>query len=804
MVSRNVGIGIGIAVAVAIVISVSLTMSPQPADITDVADTPIEPVSGSLSGEVEVGFLVALSGDLSSTGEQVHSAAKIAQSDFNAYLAESGQDWTMKLVIEDTQTNPVVALEKATSLNSKGIGVIVGPGASASVKNIKGYADANNLLLLSYSSTAPSLALPDDSVYRTVPDDEKQGPAIANVLYDQGIRAVAIVYRADAWGDGLQKTTSEGFQALGGVVAEPIRYNPTTSEFSASVSLLAEQVRTLIEEHGEDKVGVSIIGFAETLQIMQSAANEDVLNDVRWFGTDANTNDVKITDDPIGKEFATATQFTTVQFATADNPITAMVRDYVAEDIGRTPAVYAYTGYDAVWLAGLSILEAQSTDPADVKSVIMSVAADRIGASGSNKLNAAGDLDAADYDIWGVPGGEWSIVGKYVAAEKSVNWDTSGELNGEVSIGAIVGISGAVSSIAEEVVSAFKLAEADFNEYLAESGQDWTLNLVLEDTQTNPVISLEKTGSLHAKGISVIVGPFASANLQNIRGYVDANDILVISPGSTAPSLALPDDNIYRTVPDDEKQGPAIAHVMNDQGIGAIVIMYRGDAWGDGLQKTTSESFTALGGTVGDPIRYNPMTREFSASISLLANQVQSLVDKNGEDQVGVVLIGFAESLQVMQAANEHEILKQVRWFGTDANTNDAKITGDPIGLGFATTTQFTTVQFATADNQITTRVKDLVAEDIGRTPSVYAYTSYDAVWLAGLSIESTQSTDPTALKSVIMSIAADRVGASGSNRLNEAGDLASADYDIWGVPGGEWAIVGKYIADEQSVNWDS
>ena len=787
--------GVGVAAAVVLIaLSVSSFTS------TEIL---VASPTGDLGGEIEVGLLVALSGDLSSTGEQAHSAAKIAEADFNEYLAESGEDWTLKLVIEDTQTSPVIALEKATSLNAKGIGVIVGPGASASVKNIKGYSDANNLLILSYSSTAPSLALPNDSVYRTVPDDEKQGPAIANVMYDQGIRATAIIYRADAWGDGLQKTSSEGFTSLGGTVSDPIRYNPTTSEFSVSVSLLADQVRDLVDEYGEDQVAVLLIGFAESLQIMQSAANEEILDGVRWFGTDANTNAVKITDDPIGRDFATTTQFTTVQFATSDNPITAKVKDLVADDIGRTPSVYAYTSYDAVWLAGLSIMEAQSTNAADVKSVIHSVAAERVGASGSNELNAAGDLAAADYDIWGVPNGEWSIIGKYVAADKSVNWNTVDKLSGEISVGVLVGQSGDLSAIAEEIVSGFNTAEADFNEYLAESGEDWTLKLVIEDTQTSPVVALEKITSFNAKGIGVIVGPIASANVQNIKGYADANNILIISPGSTAPTLALPNDSVYRTIPDDTKQGPAIANVMHNQGIQALAMIYRADAWGDGLQKTTSENFESLGGTVADPNRYNPTTHEYSVSVSVLAEQVQSLVDEHGADKVGVSLIGFAESLQIMQAASQYDILSDVRWFGTDANTNDVRVIQDEITREFIDSVQFTTVQFATANNPITENVRADVVKDIGRNPGVYTFTSYDAVWLAGLSIMEAQSTNAADVKSVIHSVAAERVGASGSNELNAAGDLAAADYDVWSVPDGEWSIIGKYTAANNALTWN-
>ncbi len=761
-------------------------------------------VKSELDGSIPIGVLVATSGDLSSIGEEAESAIKFAADDFNKHLAELGQDWTMDLVIEDTQTNPVIALEKTTSFNAKGINVIVGPSTSAALKNIKGYADANNLVLISYSSTAPSLALANDSIYRTIPDDKKQGPAIANLLYEKGVRAAVIMYRADTWGDGLLDTITESFTSLGGIVGKPIRYSPTNQEFSVSVSVLAEEVQTLVDEYGTDEVAVVIVGFAETLQIIQSASQEDILDDVLWFGTDAVANDIRITNDPIGREFVIATEFTTLQFASSDNPTTAMVRDKVLADIGRTPSVYAYTAYDAVWLAGLSILESQSTETDDITSTIMSVADDRIGAAGPNKLNAAGDLVAADYDILTTVDGDWSTIGRYNSADSSIDWNTSESagLSGEISIGVLASISGDTSFLGEEVVSSVKLARDDFNKYLAESDQDWTMDLVIEDTQTNPVIALEKTTSFKGKGINVIVGPATSASVKNVKGYTDANNMLVISYSSSAPSLALVDDSIYRTVADDQKQGPALAAVMRDRGIDAIVIMYRADAWGDDLHESTTSSFRSLGGMVDKPIRYDPKLHEFSVSVSVLADEVQTLVDEYGSDRVAVVLMGFIESLQIMQSAAQEDILDDVRWFGTNANTNIDQITNDLIGRDFATATKFTSLQLAPDNNSDTKRVTDTILQDLGRTPTVYAYTAYDAVWLAGLSMLESQSTETDDIKSVIMSVADDRIGAVGPNRLNAAGDLATADYDIWTAVDGEWSIIGTYLSADKSVTW--
>jgi len=43
--------------------------------------------------------------------------------------------------------------------------------------------------------------------------------------------------------------------------------------------------------------------------------------------------------------------------------------------------------------------------------------------------------------------------------------------------------------------------------------------------------------------------------------------------------------------------------------------------------------------------------------------------------------------------------------------------------------------------------------------------------------------------------------GAIGSTKLNEAGDLAQADYEVWGIRGEEWVLLGKYTQTTDSVS---
>ena len=412
-------IGIGIVIII-IIIGLAFVIGDSDTEINESTDSTVEEIS-ELSGIVNIGLILPLSGDLATHGLENLEGSKFGVVEFNKHLEEIGASWTLKMTSEDSATNPVIALEKLTSLNAKGIKMIVGPETSSNIRNMKGYSDSNNMLLVSCCSSAPSLAIPNDSVYRLVPDDSNQGTALSKLIQHEGIEVLVPVWRGDTWGDGLSAATTSSFVQRGGTIDEGVRYNPESPEFSASTSLLAEVVQGYVDEYGKDKVGVLFLGFAEILQFTQSASQHEILDDVRWFGPGANTKEHKLIDDPIGLEFSTNVQFTTVQFAASKNPTYDKVQDHLTETLGTEPNTFVHSSYDAVWIIGLSILETQSTDVTTIKSVISDIAENYSGAIGPTILNEAGDLAQANYEVWGIRGGEWVLLGQYTQSTDSIS-----------------------------------------------------------------------------------------------------------------------------------------------------------------------------------------------------------------------------------------------------------------------------------------------------------------------------------------------------------------------------------------------
>jgi branched-chain amino acid transport system substrate-binding protein len=257
---------------------------------------------GPVEGEntILIGGLLPLTGTLSSFGESAEASLTLAVDDVNIELAKSGSSSRVALIIEDTKTDPDVALEKLKDLASKGIKIVIGPMTSANVAAVKDYADENGILIVSSSSTAPSLAIPNDNVFRFVPDDTHQAEALAKHMWDEGTRVVIPIWRTDVFGNNLQSLLKEQFEKLGGKVLEGVGYDPPVGNFAASLhrinfivweqelKSLTSKVNDAVSQYGADKVGVYIVAFDEIVPIMIQANRHQELQSVRWYGSDGS------------------------------------------------------------------------------------------------------------------------------------------------------------------------------------------------------------------------------------------------------------------------------------------------------------------------------------------------------------------------------------------------------------------------------------------------------------------------------------------------------------------------------------
>jgi branched-chain amino acid transport system substrate-binding protein len=312
---------------------------------------------------------------LSSSGESSHEALKVAVEDVNEYFFKTNSHVRAQLIVEDTKTNPSSALESLKSIlgEKENVRIIIGPATSAAVQAVKDYADKNDILLVSHSSTVPSLAIPGDNLFRFVPDDTHQGEAIAKKMWNDGMRIIVPMWRSDIYGNELYKSMKANFEKLGGVVvADGIGYRPYTGQFAASLNRinfiiwdrelksLNHKVSKAVEQYGADKVGVYLVSYDEVVPILIQAQNHPMLDRVKWYGSDGSAQNEAVIRNIEAAKFAVKTKFLNHLAAgggveeTEKNETVELLDDNIRKRVGEFHSSYDDYAYDAFWVAALS------------------------------------------------------------------------------------------------------------------------------------------------------------------------------------------------------------------------------------------------------------------------------------------------------------------------------------------------------------------------------------------------------------------------------------------------------------------
>ncbi len=379
----------------------------------------------ALPSEIKFGALLALTGELASFGNDHMVALQLAVSEANNYLQKAGIPSKVTLDVEDTQTNPNVALQKLQAMYANGIKFVFGPLSSNELRNLIAYAKSNGILLFSQSSTAIDLANATRGyVFRGSPNDAAQGVALALAMQKVGIKYLIIMNRHDTYGDGLASSVATNFKNLGGTVLGQIPYDYNKQEFTVEVQQLNTMVQSAVNQYGNKTVAVELIAFEEAAVIITEALQYPVLSQVRWFGSDGTAGSAKLTEDPAVANFCIKTKFlNTITAPAAENDITIKVKNYVMQKLGREPDSYTYVVYDEFWLLFYAILSV-GYDPAKVAAALPYVAQGYVGASGPIQFDQYGDRVPVAYAIQAIvyngTAYTWENVGQYLHVDNSV------------------------------------------------------------------------------------------------------------------------------------------------------------------------------------------------------------------------------------------------------------------------------------------------------------------------------------------------------------------------------------------------
>jgi len=372
----------------------------------------------------------------------------------------------------------------------------------------------------------------------------------------------------------------------------------------------------------------------------------------------------------------------------------------------------------------------------------------------------------------------------------------------EFKVGVLASLTGSWNSLGKNTVAALRIANDQLNAVAKAERGGYRFQLFVRDTQLDPVQALAGIQDLAKRGVQIVIGPQSSAEVAMIKPYADAHNILVISQGSTASSLAIPGDNIFRFCPNDMREADAIVALMKYDGIQSIVQLWRNDAGNNGLQDSVKTAFEKLGGTVIYGYQYQPTTTDFSVATTAVASQVQSLLMAGAEpSSVAVYLAAFDEVVGVFRSAMSSTTLSSTRWYGSDGVALSAALTGDADGAAFATSADYPNPTFGLPDalQTLWQPTANAILARTGIAADAFALSAYDALFVVERALRTVGNLkDFAAFKTAFLNTANSYSGVTGSTSLDPAGDRLSADFDFWAVRlvngSYAWGRIGTYV----------
>lgn len=373
---------------------------------------------------VQIGTILAFTGDLASFGPPMRNGADLAAALVNA--AGGVLDRPVRAAHKDSGTNPQVAIEAArTLININGAHAIVGALSSGITQAVaESLTVPNQVVLMSPASTSPALTVMDDDdfLFRTAVSDAAQGVVLARLAKEQGFNSASALYVNNAYGEGLANVFKEHFEKEGGKVVALV---PQESGQPSYVSELRRATK------GSPEVLVAI-GYPESAGVYLREALEGQYADQFLFVDGTKNQDMlnRLGANQFEGMFGTAP-------GTPESDASRIFRKLYEERFGQLPTnPFIGETFDAFVLLAFAIEKAglnegpairdalrevanppgEKVGPGDVRRALELIRngedIDYEGVAGSQNIDANGDVSNA-IEIWRIEGGQITSTGRF-------------------------------------------------------------------------------------------------------------------------------------------------------------------------------------------------------------------------------------------------------------------------------------------------------------------------------------------------------------------------------------------------------
>ncbi len=332
--------------------------------------------------EVKVGFIGPMTGDYANYGELMSQAVRLAAEKRNASGGVAGMQ--IEVVVEDSEgvvEKGQAAIEKLASVDK--VNGIVGAVFSGVSIAIAPRADAEQIVMISPSSTHADLTGIGEYIFRTTPSDALQASVAAAYFADvMGIKRLAVLYVKNDYSQGLYEEVSKIFEAKGGEIVASETALQGDKDFKTQL--------TKIKATAPEAIYMPNY-VAEMAQILEQAASLGIK--AKFLSADGFSNP-EIYD--LAGDYTNGVIYTgPVEAAVADGA-TSFAADYAAK-WGVEPDSFSKNSFDGANIIFDAVEkvynETGKIDPVAVRDAVAATK-DYVGVSGSVSFASNGDLIA--------------------------------------------------------------------------------------------------------------------------------------------------------------------------------------------------------------------------------------------------------------------------------------------------------------------------------------------------------------------------------------------------------------------------
>ena len=318
-------------------------------------------LSASYAEDVKIGLLLGYTGPVESMMVAISAGGELAMQEVNDSGAFLNGSTVIPVKADSTCIDNAAATAAAERLiTSDGVKAILGADCSgvtgAVLANV---ALPNGIVMISPSATSPALSTAEDNglFFRTAPSGAREGQVMSEILMEQGVKSVALTYTNNDYGKGLADTFESSFTAMGGTITISAAHEDGKADYSAEVGALASA--------GGDRLVV--VGYVDQggSGIVQAALDSGAFD---MFHLPAG-----MMGEALETKFGDALDGSSGQHPGTDSPGAATFATLVGDkfDAGSS---FAAESYDAAALIMLAMQAAGSSESADFKDKVMSVA----------------------------------------------------------------------------------------------------------------------------------------------------------------------------------------------------------------------------------------------------------------------------------------------------------------------------------------------------------------------------------------------------------------------------------------------